>query len=441
MNNKLEVIGIDHGWSMMKTISQVFVTGVKEITTTPALFGDVLEYEGKFYKVGTVRQEVKDTKVEDDSFYLLTLAAVAKELKRRGLAEAKVFLAVGLPLTRFGAEKNDFIKYLTKNKRVSFKYENESYHIEIGDVAVFPQCYAAVVDKIPAMAKKTLIVDIGSWTIDIMPVINKSPDESKCVTIPKGLITCMRSINEQCVRQLNGEVDESEIQNIMRYGRSDIDDEYFAIIKAEIEDFVDKVYNSIREFGYNLKTTRMYEPTSGEILLGAENISELPLPEYRNMVSVVSQQIYLFNDTIRNNICLYKQIDDTVIEAACKDSGLEDFIKEVSLDHVVGQNGAMLSGGQKQKIALARALVHDKPIIIFDEATSNTDAYSEQQINGLLDTRLKDKTVIVITHKKEILSKVDQIVVLKEGVVADLGRYDDLIGKSDELNVMLEKAE
>ena len=129
-----------------------------------------------------------------------------------------------------------------------------AYHIEIDDVAVFPQCYAAVVDKIPTMAKKTLIVDIGSWTIDIMPVINKSPDESKCVTIPKGLITCMRSINEQCVRQLNGEVDESEIQNIMRYGRSDIDDEYFAIIKAEIEDFVDKVYNSIREFGYNLKT-------------------------------------------------------------------------------------------------------------------------------------------------------------------------------------------
>lgn len=86
MNNKLEVIGIDHGWSMMKTVTQVFVTGVKEITTTPALFGDVLEYEGKFYKVGTVRQEVKDTKVEDDSFYLLTLAAVAKELKKRGLS-------------------------------------------------------------------------------------------------------------------------------------------------------------------------------------------------------------------------------------------------------------------------------------------------------------------------------------------------------------------
>lgn len=187
--------------------------------------------------------------------------------------------------------------------------------------------------------------------------------------------------------------------------------------------------------------TRMYEPISGKILLGAENVSELPLSAYRNMVSVVSQQIYLFNDTIRNNICLYKQVDDKRIEAACMDSGLEDFIKEVSLDYVVGQNGAMLSGGQKQKIALARALIHDKPIVIFDEATSNTDAYSEQQINGLLNTKLKDKTVIVITHKKEILSKVDQIVVLKEGAVDDTGTYDELIGKNDELNIMMDRVD
>ena len=187
--------------------------------------------------------------------------------------------------------------------------------------------------------------------------------------------------------------------------------------------------------------TRMYEPISGKILLGAEKISELSLSAYRNIISVVSQQIYLFNDTIRNNICLYKQVDEARIEAACKDSGLEDFIKEVSLDYVVGQNGAMLSGGQKQKIALARALIHDKPIIIFDEATSNTDAYSEQQINKLMNTKLKEKTVIVITHKKEILNKVDQIVVLKKGVVVDIGAYDELIGKSDELNIMMENAD
>ena len=186
--------------------------------------------------------------------------------------------------------------------------------------------------------------------------------------------------------------------------------------------------------------TRMYEPTSGKILLGGDEISGLPLPAYRNMVSVVSQQIYLFNDTIRNNICLYKPVSDAVIEAACRDSGLEDFIKKVSLDYVVGQNGALLSGGQKQKIALARAIVHDNPIIIFDEATSNTDVYSEQQINGLLSTKLKENTVIVVTHKKEVLNKVDQIVVLKDGMVDDIGAYDELVGKNDELNIMMEKA-
>lgn len=187
--------------------------------------------------------------------------------------------------------------------------------------------------------------------------------------------------------------------------------------------------------------TRLYVPVNGKILLDGKDISEISLQEYRNMVSVVSQQIYLFDDTIRNNICLYKKVDEAVIETACRDSGLQDFIKEVSLDYVVGQNGAMLSGGQKQKIALARALIHDRPIIIFDEATSNADAYSEQQINGLLNTKLKEKTVIVITHKKEILSKVDQIVILKEGVVADIGAYDELIGKNNELNYMLEKAD
>lgn len=184
--------------------------------------------------------------------------------------------------------------------------------------------------------------------------------------------------------------------------------------------------------------TRMYEPTAGQIKLNGINISEITLEAYRNMISVVSQQIYLFNDTIRNNICLYKQVSDEVIEAACKDSGLEDFLQEVSLDYVVGQNGAMLSGGQKQKITLARALVHDKPIIIFDEATSNTDVYSEHQINGLLHTRLKDKTVIVITHRKEILSEADQIVVLNNGIVTETGSYDELRVKSTEFKNMLD---
>ena len=85
--SKTEVIGIDHGWSMMKTVSQVFITGAREIRTEPAVFDDVLELDGRYYKIGTQRQEVKDTKTEDESFLILTYASIAKELRRRGKTE------------------------------------------------------------------------------------------------------------------------------------------------------------------------------------------------------------------------------------------------------------------------------------------------------------------------------------------------------------------
>lgn len=171
---------------------------------------------------------------------------------------------------------------------------------------------------------------------------------------------------------------------------------------------------------------QMYTPTKGKILLAGNEILNISLDEYRNMFSVVSQDIYLFNDTIRNNISLYKQAEDKLILDACKDSGLSEFVEDVSLDYMVGQNGTMLSGGQKQKIALARALIHDRPIVVFDEVTSSTDACSEQQINALLHTRLKYKTVIVITHKEEILNEMNQVVILESGKVNIFGECENV---------------
>lgn len=173
--------------------------------------------------------------------------------------------------------------------------------------------------------------------------------------------------------------------------------------------------------------TRLYEPSCGRILLNGIDVLGSSLHEYRGLVAVVSQQIYLFQDTIRNNICLYKYVSDEAIEEACQDSGLMEFIREVSLDYVVGQNGAMLSGGQKQKIALVRALIYDKPIVILDEATSNADSFSEQQINSLLHTRLKDKTVIVITHQKKIIKAVDQIMAINEGTIENIEYSDEVL--------------
>ena len=167
---------------------------------------------------------------------------------------------------------------------------------------------------------------------------------------------------------------------------------------------------------------RMYEPSDGEILLNDRDIYTYSITSYRQLFSVVSQDIYLFDDTVRNNICLYKIIDDSDIIKACKDSGLDEFSDSNLLDYRVGVNGCMLSGGQKQKIALARALIHERPIIIFDEATSNADIQSEVKINELLSTRLKEKTVIIVTHRKEILNNIEDIYVVNDGKVTESNR-------------------
>ena len=110
----------------MKTVHETFTSGIREITTEPALFENVLEKDGKYYKVGSERLKVKDSKVEDENYYLLSLAATAKELDRLGKRTANVYWAVGLPLTRFGKEKEAFIKYLDQNREVTFKYEKSS---------------------------------------------------------------------------------------------------------------------------------------------------------------------------------------------------------------------------------------------------------------------------------------------------------------------------
>ena len=414
MNNKLEVIGIDHGWSMMKTISQVFVTGVKEITTTPALFGDVLEYEGKFYKVGTVRQEVKDTKVEDDSFYLLTLAAVAKELKRRGLAESKVFLAVGLPLTRFGAEKNDFIKYLTKNKRVSFKYENEPYHIEIDDVAVFPQCYAAVVDKIPAMAKKTLIVDIGSWTIDIMPVINKSPDESKCVTIPKGLIKARRSVIQ--FEDVSFEYPGAETDSIHHISLDVKEGEFLVLTGGSGcgKTTLTRLVNGLGE--------QFYEGTlKGRITLLGRNISEYPLYEIGKKVGSIFQdpKSQFFASITEDEISFgcenygvpYEELDRRVSSA----------IKRINGDMLRGKEIYPMSSGEKQKIAVASVNAVDPEIYVFDEPSANLDMYSVEALKNLMGgLKAEGHTIIVAEHRLYYLTDLaDRFLYMENGSIKE----------------------
>ena len=248
MDRHIEVIGVDHGWSGMKTVSQVFTTGVKEITTEPAFYNNVVEFNGSYYKVGGKRIEVRDLKVENDNFYILTLAAVAKELNRRGMRNANILLSVGLPLTRFGAEKQDFIDYLSKEKEETFRFDNEQYSIKLARVSVFPQCYAAVADRMKTLPKRVVVVDIGSWTIDIMPIEDSAPNEAECITIREGLIKCMRTINEECMRQY-GKCKNGETTHLGEFKGFDVCNPITSEFRVALYDDILALYGEMEQSG------------------------------------------------------------------------------------------------------------------------------------------------------------------------------------------------
>lgn len=162
---------------------------------------------------------------------------------------------------------------------------------------------------------------------------------------------------------------------------------------------------------------RFYEINSGNILVDGIDINKIEINLYRNLISLINQDIYLFNDTLKENITLHKDVDKELLKLVIKKSGLDKFVEEVGLDYIINSNGSNLSGGQKQKIAIARALINDSQIILFDEAVSNLDVESSKEIYSLINTTLKDKTVIVISHDLDILKIVDKIISLKDGQV------------------------
>jgi len=173
---------------------------------------------------------------------------------------------------------------------------------------------------------------------------------------------------------------------------------------------------------------RFLTPNSGEILLDGKDINSLKLKDYRQLISVVSQDVYLFNSTIKENIILNSKKTDTEMHSAVRKSGAYKFVEEMSnqYESIVGERGSKLSGGEGQKIAMSRALIRDFKILILDEATANYDIEAEYQVNNVIEESYKDKTIIIITHKPDILLKVDKIIVINDGYVEDIGSHLEL---------------
>lgn len=175
---------------------------------------------------------------------------------------------------------------------------------------------------------------------------------------------------------------------------------------------------------------RFYDPNSGEILLDGTDIRKIKLSSLRQQISLVSQDVFLFNGTVRDNI-LYGRMDATEEEviAAAKAANAHDFILELvdGYDTMVGERGVKLSGGQKQRISIARAILKDAPILILDEATSAVDTQTERLIQEALDKLMENKTTIAIAHRLSTIQKADHIIVIEEGEIIEQGKHADLL--------------
>lgn len=175
---------------------------------------------------------------------------------------------------------------------------------------------------------------------------------------------------------------------------------------------------------------RFYDPSQGVITLDGRNIADYNLAILRSSIAVVSQDVYLFHGTIRDNIRFARSnATDEEIRTACIQSCAEEFISGFSkgLDTIVGERGHKLSGGQKQRISIARALIANSPIIILDEATSAVDNVTEAKLQKNLDLLLKDKTTIIIAHRLSTVIHCDRIAVLENGSVSESGTHQELI--------------
>lgn len=178
---------------------------------------------------------------------------------------------------------------------------------------------------------------------------------------------------------------------------------------------------------------RFYDVTSGEITIDGQSLKNVSLSSLRQQISLVSQEVMLFDDTIYNNIA-YGRLDaspDEIFEAA-KSAAAHDFILSLpqGYDTIVGENGVILSGGQRQRIAIARAMLKNAPILLLDEATSALDTHSERFVQEALEKLMKNKTTLIVAHRLSTIVNADIIYVLEKGQIVEMGNHEDLMTKN-----------
>ncbi len=250
-------IGIGHGYYAIKTRHFSFLAGIAVYSHEPYTLQNTLEYGGKFYVCGTGRQPILRNKTENDNYYLLTLAAIAREIKQRGEnTECSVTLAAGLPLAGFGREKKFFREYLLRSSQpVCFKFEGVPYKITIEDVKLFPQGYSAIAihPELIQNEPSVLLMDIGGWTVDLMRLDNGVPNASTCRSLELGMIRCIDETKEQVRRDVGLSVTDAQVERVLAGKPCSMDEKARSIIRRQGRLYTERLLSAVMESGFDLK--------------------------------------------------------------------------------------------------------------------------------------------------------------------------------------------
>lgn len=244
-------IALDHGWSSIKGEHIFMENLVTQVDYTPLTNNGLLEYRGRKYIIGQGRLGKQATKTENDNYFLLTLAGIAKELNyQKREKTTHVELYVGVPLTMFGAERKAFREYLWHKEQLSFNFEGVHYCFYLDKVKIYAQCYAAIANRMGDM-NRLRCVDLGSWTMDVLSVKDKIPMDKDAYTYEVGLITAFERIKKDGLPKVHCEIPEEDITDYIK-GTS-VNDEFIPIIEKGLQEYADNVEAKLREIKVDLK--------------------------------------------------------------------------------------------------------------------------------------------------------------------------------------------
>ena len=275
-HNNFYIIGVDAGYGNMKTARTIYPTGLVAMDTKPFFDGDILEYNGTWYRIGEGHKAYNPDKTADEDFYILTLASIAAELSTEQITEANVYLALGLPTTWTGRQREEYRRYMMRNPDVRFTFNDVLYSIHLTDCIVFPQGYAALVplmdndkrfNEFRQFTGTVMMADIGNGTMNIMRLVNGKPNDQHCWTEVLGVNQCVLTARKQMMDKYGIDMPESVIEQFLRTGTANLARALLDNLTDIVRGYVTGLFDALRVHGYDARLMKLFVMGGGGCLV------------------------------------------------------------------------------------------------------------------------------------------------------------------------------